>query len=81
MIQLKYDPSKMARLKQLINSESKGETFEEITLQDLVIGQHVIEQLPKIMEDISSIKVAAVLIVTDETPIKRGALILKDAPS
>jgi glycerol-1-phosphate dehydrogenase [NAD(P)+] len=79
MIQLKYDPSKMARLKQLINSESKGETFEEITLQDLVIGQHVIEQLPKIMEDISSIKVAAVLIVTDETPIKRAGVILKDA--
>ena len=79
MVQLKYDPTKMARLKQLIESESKGETFEEITLQKLTIGQHVIEQLPLIMENISASKVATVLIVTDETPIKRAGVILKDA--
>jgi glycerol-1-phosphate dehydrogenase [NAD(P)+] len=79
VIQLKYDPSKMAGLKQLISSESKGETFEEITLQKLAIGRNVIEQLPLIMEEISSIRVSAVLIVNDETPIKRGAAILKDA--
>jgi glycerol-1-phosphate dehydrogenase [NAD(P)+] len=78
VVQLKYDPTKMARLKQLIDSESKGETFEAITLQKLAIGQHVIEQLPLIMEDISSIKVTTVLIVTDETPIKRAGVILKD---
>jgi glycerol-1-phosphate dehydrogenase [NAD(P)+] len=77
--QLKYDPSKMDRLKQLINSESKGETFEEITLQKIAIGKHIIEQLPAIMSEISSGPVSAVLIVTDETPIKRGGAILKDA--
>jgi len=77
--QLKYDPSKMDQLKQLIKSESKGETFEEITLQKLAVGQQVIEQLPLIMEEIYSGKVTSALIVTDETPIRRGALILKDA--
>lgn len=79
MIQLRYDPSKMAQLKNLIKSESKGETFEDITLQKTAIGKDLIEQLPLIMNEISPEKIAAVLIVTDETPIKRGAAILRDA--
>ena len=78
MTQLKYDPSKMDQLKQLIKSESKGETFEEIALQRVAIGKHIIEQLPAIMNEISSAPVSAVLIVTDETPIKRGGAVLKD---
>ena len=78
MTQLKYDPTKMAQLKQLIDSESRGETFEKITLEKVAIGKRIIEQLPEIMEEISSFKPNSVLIVTDEAPIKRGAAVLKN---
>lgn len=79
MIQLKYDPSDMRQLKKLIKSESKGETFEDITLEKTAIGKRLIEQLPLIMEEISPDRVAGTLIVTDETPIKKGSAVLKDA--
>jgi glycerol-1-phosphate dehydrogenase [NAD(P)+] len=68
----------MAQLKQLIHSESGGETFEKITLEKVVIGKRIIEQLPKIIEEISSVESNSVLIVTDEAPIKRGEAVLKD---
>ncbi len=78
MAQLKYDPTEMAQLKQFIQSESKGEAFEEITLKKVVIGNHVIEQLAKIMSEISDVEVKSVLIVTDEVPITRKTAVLKD---
>jgi glycerol-1-phosphate dehydrogenase [NAD(P)+] len=78
MTQLKYDPTEMAQLKQLIQSEAKGETFEEIALKKVVIGNRVIEQLPIIMKEISTVETNAVLIVTDEIPIKRKTAVLKD---
>lgn len=78
MMQLKYDPTKMALLKQLIQSASNGESFEEITLKKVVIGKSVMEQLPSIMEEISGGMVKEVLVVTDETPIKRGEATLKE---
>jgi glycerol-1-phosphate dehydrogenase [NAD(P)+] len=76
--QLRYDPTKMAQLKKLIVSESQGENLKEITLEKLVIGNDIIEQLPIIMGEISDGKVNKVLIVADETPIKRGEDVLKD---
>ncbi|CAB1064055.1 hypothetical protein D1BOALGB6SA_8846 [Olavius sp. associated proteobacterium Delta 1] len=79
MIKLKYDPSNMTQLKLLIKSESKGETFEEIALQKNAVGKHLIEQLPLIMDEISPDRVTSALIVTDETPIKKGSAVLKDA--
>ncbi len=78
MIQLKYDPTKMSQLKDLIQSESNGENFDEITLEKVIIGKNVIEQLPSIMEEISGGKVKELLVVTDETPIKRGEEILRE---
>ncbi len=78
MTQLKYDPTKMAQLKQLIHSESKGETFEEIKLEKVVIGNCIMEQLPLIMKEMSPVEAKSVLIVTDEAPIKRGKAMLKD---
>ncbi len=39
MTQLKYDPTQMAQLTQLIHSESSGETFEKITLEKVAIGK------------------------------------------
>lgn len=78
MKQLKYDPTKMEQLKKIIRYESKGENFEEITLEKLIIGKGKIEQLPSIMKEISNSKVQKVLIVGDETPIQRGAAALKD---
>jgi glycerol-1-phosphate dehydrogenase [NAD(P)+] len=78
MTQLKYDPTKMAQLKQLIHAESRGETFEKITLEKVVIGSRIMEQLPLIMEEISPVEAKSVLIVTDEAPIKRGTAMLKD---
>jgi glycerol-1-phosphate dehydrogenase [NAD(P)+] len=79
MVQLKYDPSEMVQLRNLIKSESEGETFEDIGLQKTAIGKNLIENLPSILEEISSKKVASVLIVTDETPIKKGAALLRDS--
>lgn len=79
MIQLKYDPSNMAQVKKLIQSESKGESFEDITLEKTAIGKNLIEQLPSIMEEISSGRVTRTVIVADETPIKKGSAVLKDA--
>jgi len=79
VIQLKYDPSNMTQLKMSIKSESKGETFEDITLEKIAIGKQLIEQLPLIMEEISPDGVTSALIVTDETPIKKGSAVLKDA--
>lgn len=78
MKQLRYDPTKMAQLKKLIVSESQRENLKEITLEKLVIGNGIIEQLPIIMGEISDGKVHKVLIVADETPIKRGDDVLKD---
>ena len=78
MTQLKYDPTKMAQLKQLIHAESRGETFEKITLENVVIGNRIMEQLPLIMEEMSTVETKSVLLVTDEAPIKRGKAMLKD---
>jgi len=78
MVQLKYDPTGMTQLKQLIKSASKGEPFEEITLEKVVIGKGLMEKLPSVMEEISFGRVKEILIVTDETPIKRGKIILKE---
>ena len=78
MVKLKYDPTNMIQLKQLIHSESKGETFEEITMEKLAIDKHMMEQLPSIMEEVSGGRVKEVLVVTDEMPIKRGEAVLKD---
>ncbi|MHC4463082.1 MAG: iron-containing alcohol dehydrogenase [Planctomycetota bacterium] len=78
MTQLKYDPTKITQLKELIQLESKGESFDEITLEKMVIGKHMIEQLPAIMAEISDGDVKEVLVVSDETQIKRGEDILKD---
>jgi glycerol-1-phosphate dehydrogenase [NAD(P)+] len=77
-MQLKYDPTRMKQLKELIQEESKGESFEEITLEKMVIGKHMIEQLPAIMTEISDGNVKEVLVVSDETPIKRGEDLLND---
>ena len=78
MTQLKYDPTNMVQLKQLIHSESKGETFEKIRLEKVLIGNRIMEQLPLIMEEMSPVAPKSVLIVTDEAPIKRGKAMLKD---
>ncbi len=77
MVQLKYDPTQMTQLKELIRKESRGEKFEEITLEKLLIGKQLIEQLPGIMKQISDGTVGEVLVVADETPITRGKTILK----
>ena len=78
MIQLKYDPTEMAQLKQLIQSESKGETFEEIALKKVIIGNRAMEKLPSIIKKNSPVETKSVLIVTDEIPIKRKTAVLKD---
>jgi len=69
----------MEQLKKMIQSKSMGETFEEIALKKLVIGKQIIEQLPVLMDEISLNRLEKIVIVADETSIKRGNAVLKEA--
>ena len=75
---LKYDPTRMAELKQLIHAEANGENFEKITLEKVIIDKRIVEQLPTIIAGISGSRVKEVIVITDETPITRHGVLLKE---
>lgn len=74
---LKYDPTRIEELKKMIQAEAKDDKFEEITLESVIIGKKIIEQLPTIINDISGGQVKEVILVTDQTPINRNGVLLK----
>ena len=39
MTELKYDPTKMIQLKDMLHSEATGAKFNEITMEKVVIGK------------------------------------------
>ena len=78
MVSLKYDPSEMDRLKDLIESEAKGEQYDEITMENVLIGHNMIERIPAAMQGVNGRRIKQVLVVTDTTPIKRGETLLKE---
>jgi glycerol-1-phosphate dehydrogenase [NAD(P)+] len=76
--QLKYDPTDMGNLKELLASEAKGQKFEEITLEKVLIAPGLVDDLPNIVLKSTAGTIREVLIVADETPIKYGEKILRD---
>lgn len=78
MLQMKYDPTEMGHLRDLIRSEAGGEDLPEITLEMAVVGRKTLEKLPSLLDGVSGDRVKSVLMVTDETPIRRGPEILRN---
>jgi len=75
---LKYDPTKMEELKALIQSEAGEERLEAITLEEFVLGTGKIFETPAVLDRISRGKAKTLFLVSDETPIKRKGVILRD---
>jgi len=76
--QLKYDPTDMANLKELIDTEGKGEKFEEITLEKVMVARGLVDDLPGIVLGNTRGAKRKVVIVSDETPIKYRERILRE---
>jgi glycerol-1-phosphate dehydrogenase [NAD(P)+] len=75
---LKYDPTDIASLKELIALEAKGETFEEITLEKVLVARGLVEDLPRIVLESTAGGISSVLLIADETPIRYGEWVLRD---
>lgn len=75
---LKYDPTRMDELKALIESRAGGEKFEPITLEKFIVGRNAVYEIPSLLLEASRNRGKSVLVVSDETPIKRGNAILRD---
>ncbi|MGQ9647706.1 MAG: iron-containing alcohol dehydrogenase [Thermodesulfobacteriota bacterium] len=68
----------MQELKALIRVEAGEESLEAITLEEFVLGTDKIFEIPAVLNRISQEEVKAVLLVSDETPIKRKGVLLRD---
>lgn len=68
----------MRELKALIQAEAGKERLEAITLEEFVLGTGKVFETPAVLDRVSRGKARTILLVSDETPIKRRGAILRD---
>lgn len=68
----------MRELKALIQAEAGKERLEAITLEEFVLGTGKVFEIPAVLDRVSRGKARTILLVSDETPIKRKGAILRD---
>ena len=81
MTLLKYDPTRLEQLSALLRSREAQQTLDPVTIKKFVVGRNQIFEAPAILNAIAGAEVRKVLIVSDDTPIRRGSTLLRELVS
>jgi len=81
MIPLKYDPTRLEELGALFRTREAEEKIDPLTMKKFVVGQNRIFEAPAILRAVAGEEMKRVLIVSDDTPIRRGETLFRELVS